>query len=143
MPSRILVGVQANGLTALAKDLQSITPKALQEMVTSLKIAGDLVADAARSEASWSQRIPGSIKVTGATPRNIKVSAGGSEAPHAYTFEAPDGKAIRHPVFGNRGVWVEQSPRPFLRPALDGHTEEILEIVVMAIDRALLRSGFH
>lgn len=144
MPAgRIVVGVQSTGLTQLAKDLSTITPKVLQEMVGSLKIAAELVAESARTEASWSTRIPATIRVAGASPRSITVKAGGADAPHAYTFEAPDGKPVRHPVFGNRAVWVEQTPRPFLRPALDAHMEELSEIVVMAIERALLRSGFH
>lgn len=140
----ILVGVQANGLAALARDLQSFAPKAAQEMMASLSIAGNLVAAEAKSEASWSSRIPGSIKVTGKTVRSIAVKAGNvADAPHAYTFEAPNGAPVRHPVFGRRDNWVEQAPRPFLRPALDNHTEEIMEIVLTSIDRALLRSGFR
>lgn len=139
---RIFVGVQANGLTKLVKDMEAITPKILAETVESLRMAGELIANTARTEASWSQRIPGTIRVTGATPRTITIKAGGADAPHAYTFEAPDGKPVRHPTYGHN-PWVEQMPRPFLRPAVESHTDEIAELIVLAIDRALLRSGFH
>jgi hypothetical protein len=84
--------------------------------------AGQGVLADARSNASWSSRIPGAMSLRTSTKANsagvfIRVDA--RKAPHARPYEGVTGRndSFRHPVFGNREVWVAQRTRPFLFPA--------------------------
>jgi hypothetical protein len=89
--------------------------------------AAEIIAAQARTIAGrWSKRIPPSIKVTvSADGQSAEITAGGPEAPMAFTFEAPGGRWVSHPVFGRPGqarkewTWVKQVPRPFLSAAAD------------------------
>lgn len=144
------------GLRALTKGLK-LAPKEVQhEFRTKWRAAAQLVADDAKERASWSTKIPGSIKVRG-TGANIKVIAGGERAPNAVPFEVGnrDGGAInRHPVFERenqirnptryqkwriqkghlKGVtFVDQPTRPYLAPALDAHRKEVEKMMEEAI----------
>lgn len=85
-----------------------------------------IAADARAIAGTWSKRIPPSIKVNvAADGKSATITAGGSEAPMAYTFEAPGGNWVSHPVFGRADrtrkewTWVKQVPRPFLSAAAD------------------------
>ena len=87
-----------------------------------MRTIGAAVANRAKRNASWSTRIPGSIKVrtrlTGKRP-GVIVLADASKAPHARPYEDIEGRgAFRHPVFGHEDRWVPQRSRPFLAPAL-------------------------
>lgn len=68
----------------------------------------------------------------------MKVQAGGDAAQYAPAFEN-QGKVgtFRHPVFGNREVWVNQQAHPFLRPALQAQSANLAKKIDAAIDRAL------
>ena len=64
-------------------------------------------------------------------------------APNAYPFEAPDGRAVRHPVFGHlRARWVVNPMRPFLRPALEANAEQVAAKVSEVVDRIVADAGF-
>ena len=65
---------------------------------------------------------------------SVSVTAGGKRAPEAVVLEHGGVEGtFRHPVFGNRDVWVSQKARPFLAPAF----KEGEELAVAAADRAL------
>lgn len=89
-----------------------------------LKQAAEIVAaDARRIAGTWSRRIPPSVTVTAST--NVAViTAGGPEAPMAWTFEQQGGsREGYHPVYGqgprSEWHWKWQAPRPFLAPAAE------------------------
>jgi hypothetical protein len=92
-----------------------------------MREAAEIIAAEARAIAgAWSERIPRSIKVTvAADGRSAEITAGGAEAPMAFTFEAPGGQWVSHPVFGREDesrkewTWVKQQPRRFLSAAAD------------------------
>lgn len=148
------IGVDVQGLAKLAKDLDRIADVALKaEFRKGLTGAGEIVAVAARANASWSERIPGSIHVV-TTGSGVQVKAGGPPAPHAVTFEGRvDGGNRRHPVFatGPRGerngskphwTWAEQQARPFLAPALEANIDAAAERVADAIAAAFNSNGW-
>lgn len=95
-------------------------------------------ADAAR-RASWSSRIPGAITMrVSFTTARVEIRVNARRAPHARPYEGISGRTtFRHPVYGNRNVWVEQAARPFLRPAVDGRITEIRDAVERAVYRSL------
>lgn len=141
-------GVDAQGMGQLSRDLSRIGSTALDVQVKAgLVDAGDVVANAARRNASWSSRIPASVR-TEATSRGVFVRAGGDKAPHAVTFEGRvDGGNRSHPVFaeGDRATWIwaEQPARPFLMPAMQDNLDRGAEKVADAVVKAFLNNGWQ
>jgi bacteriophage HK97-gp10 putative tail-component len=137
-----VVGIEAADFAALQRDLKKANGDALKLFRTAAKAGGDKVASKARATISGvSQRIADSIKVY-ANNKGVQVRAGGAKAPHAAAFEnlGKEG-TFRHPVFGNRQVWVSQEAHPFLLPAL---TDDVLDEVAEAFLDALTgEAGFH
>ena len=138
------VGIVADtrGLSRLARDLRRASPEAWRACRAGLLAAAQPVAEDARQRASFSTRIPATIRVRVGSGANVKIVAGGPGAPDAAPLENR-GRAgtFRHPVFGNRERWVDQPARPFLSPALEAHREEVAvaleEAVTGAVERAL------
>lgn len=133
--------IDTSQLKKLAASLKATEPAVVKEFNKSLKAAGELIATDARARSSWSSRIPGSIRVRGAT--NIRITAGGAAAPDAAPYEH-GGKSgtFRHPVFGNRQVWVSQQARPFLVPAGQANIEKAAGLIVDGLDAAFSRLGY-
>lgn len=88
-----------------------------------LRDSGNVLAERARANASWSGRIPGAIVVRASFRVNreaVEVRVARGRAPHGRPYEGiRRNSSFRHPVFGNRSVWVSQATRPFLRPAAE------------------------
>jgi hypothetical protein len=129
-------------LSRLARDLRIAAPEAWKACRVSLRAMGRLVADDAKERASFSSRIPGSIRVRVTSGGNVKVVAGGAKAPDAAAIENQGRGHVRHPVFGDREVWTDKnSPPAFLAPALDAHREEVMkgieDAVVAAVERVI------
>jgi hypothetical protein len=105
------------------------------------------VADAARlSSARWSRRVPLSVRLQGGASR-IQIVAGGQRAPQAYTMEGrADGRPIAHPVYGHGPrtdwTWVKQTPRPFMREAIDAHVDEVVAKVAEVVDDWAKQLGY-
>ena len=138
-----MVGIDASGLAALQRDLKKASGDSLKLFRAALKKGGEIIASDARSRiAGTSQRIADSVRV-GATNKGVYVRAGGAKAPHAAPFEnlGKDG-TFRHPVFGNRNVWVEQTAHPFLLPALDGKLDAVVDAVLEYLDQLTGEAGF-
>ncbi len=107
----------------LQRDLKDLGPEIRKDFNNEIKgIAGKIVSDA-KANAAWSTRIPGALSVS-VTASRVGVKASRRKAPHARAFEgvrrAGFGavREFRHPVYGNRNVWVSQPTRPFLAPAI-------------------------
>lgn len=84
--------------------------------------AAILAADAKAISGRWSRRVPLSIRISvSADGQSATITAGGSEAPQAATFEL----GLSHPVFGRptmtrkEWTWVKQIARPFLATAAE------------------------
>lgn len=105
-----------------------------------LREAADIVAaDARRNAGAWSVRIPPSIGVTTASSNVAVITAGGPEAPMAWTFEQPGGpREGYHPVFGHgprsEWHWVRQDARPFLAPAAEAMADRAAGAFANVID---------
>ncbi len=107
--NKFLRDLKASGLTS---DL-----KMRAQFAESLKAAGELVAAAARRNASFSTRIPRTIR-TRRRGGAVEVVAGGPKAPGAMPIDNRGVPGLfRHPVFGH-DVWVKQQAQPFMEPAL-------------------------
>ena len=119
--------------------MRRAAPEVAKDLKGSLRRAGEIVAADARSRAGFSSRIPGTVKVRVSGP-SVSVVAGGSGAPGAAPLENRGRSGtFRHPVFGNRDVWVAQEAHPFLVPAADAQMGRIVAAVEQAVDDALRR----
>lgn len=139
------VQVQFPGYGRFMADLALLSPEIRKETRAELRKIMEDVGDTARSKASWSSRIPGAIKASVGT-KNLGLTVRAADAPHAKAYEglASGGSrsSFRHPVYGNRNVWVTQSTRPFAMPALAEREDEALRRVEDALESAARRLGF-
>lgn len=140
--SGVAIVADTSQLSQLAKDLRIAAPEAWKACRVSLRAMGQVVAEDARQRASFSSRIPASIRVRVTSGGNVKVIAGGNAAPDAAAIENRGKGHVRHPVFGDRDVWTDKNSLPaFLSPALDAHREEVVkgieDAVVAAVERVI------
>jgi hypothetical protein len=134
--------VNTTGLRDLSRALRRIGPTFPRQLGKALRVGAEFVAVDARERASWSKRIPGTVKVGGGVSA-VTISAGGSRAPHAAAFENRGKEGMfRHPVFGpskkhEEPEWVDQQARPFLAPAVEAKAPQIAAAIDAAIDETL------
>lgn len=148
MAGEPIVGISATDFAKLSKDINNIGNIALRaEWRLAMTLAGNIVAEAARNNAGFSSRIPGSIR-TSVTSKGVSVRAGGAAAPHAVTWEGnAQGGARKHPVYarGARGSWTwaaQDPPKPYLLPALTANLDAVAEALADGIDAVFAANGF-
>ena len=143
------MAIYFDSVRLLARDLGRIPVELRQELRPGLKAAGEVVASEARINASWSTRIPAAIKVFalfGRLTGGVVVKVDRSKAPHARPLEGIAARrgalsrthsgTFRHPVFGDRDVWVDQPTRPFLAPAAAAKRGDVQDRVAEAVKAA-------
>lgn len=120
------ISMDAHELTRLAEDLwagaRNIDPRASYMLID----IGKQVQTKARNKASsdGSLQIPPTIRGGLVTPHEYRIEAGGESVPIAGLWELGNrggserSTTFRHPVWGNKNVWVEQNRYPYLQPAL-------------------------
>lgn len=125
------------------RDLKRLDPELKKQLNKELRgFLRQLVIPDAKSNASWSSRIPGAIRPR-VTTRRVGLRVAAKRAPHARPFEGiSQGATFRHPVFGNRNVWVPQSARPFLKPAVEENRDEFMDAAGKALDEAAQQTGW-
>ena len=145
-------GVDLKELRQLTRDFRGWNPdKDLKKM---LRVAGQLIADDARAIISASSStVPPTIKVRISKTR-ISVVAGGPGVPLGGLLElgntagagksrvASKGGRFRHPVFGDKSVWVDQPMHPYLLPAAEANRRRIEQLEGQAVAESFRRSGF-
>jgi hypothetical protein len=134
-------------LQRLIRDLGQI-PKDLQkELRPAVKKAAEVVKRDAQARSSWSTRIPGAMRVVvklAGSGAGASVVVSAAKAPHARPYEnLGNPGTFRHPVYGNREVWVPQAARPFLFPAAQAKADAATEEIDKAVREVLRRNGFH
>lgn len=136
--------VDGDMFRTFSRELKKVEPALAKSLNKELKrVMTETVMPAAKSNASWSSRIPGAIKPQ-ATTKGIGLRVARGKAPHGRPFEGiRGGSTFRHPVFGNREVWVSQNTRPFLQPALDDNREAAVEGAQKAMMEAAKSAGFR
>ena len=122
---------QGYSLNTELKTLRVVSSaKMIRAQAKRLREAAEIVADAAREiSASFSTRIPASIRITGGTSK-VYIRAGGPSAPNAYPFDT----GARHPLFGNRDWWYPQPKKPFLEEAYVLTQNEMADAFALVID---------
>ncbi len=104
-------------------------------------VAG-VVAEARGIAASHGfQRVPGAIVPT-VTPTYVGIRVKAKSSVAGVLHERSRGK-WRHPVFGNRAVWVDQNAQPSVKPAADRNRVKVVADVKVAMRAAAAEAGFH
>jgi hypothetical protein len=122
-------------LQKFMRDLRKLAPAVAKETRKRFKTAASPILNDARS------RQP---KKTGELRRKTKVRiARGrveirSSAPHARISEFGG----RHPVYGNREVWVNHRAAPAIFPAVDAGREKFIQAAKSAVDLGAREAGF-
>lgn len=132
------VYVDAHQLSDFGRQLRKAAPEVARQFNRDLRQATEGAKVEAQITSSWSRQIPGSIRVMGGAS-NLRIVAG-PEPVIAELYSRP--KGFRHPVFGNREVWVAQKGRPFLWPAWLARREEVWRRIGAGIDKAMRAAGF-
>lgn len=152
----VVGGIDPVSFKRLQKDLKALGPAVRREFNKEIKgIAGKILSDA-KSNASWSSRIPGSLRLSVTTTR-VGVKANRKKAPHARAFEGFNQfgarkNFFRHPVFDTRGgdtaaqrstvPWVNQRRRPFLAPAVEKNQAAFYRQAKKAVTKAARTVGW-
>lgn len=139
------VTMSTPSLRTLVGELGLMEPAMRSELRRGFRAAGAKALSRAKSNASWSSRIPAAITVrpmTGSRSAGVFLRVNADRAPHARAYEgisrSSGTRYFRHPVFG-RDAWVAESTRPFLTPAIDaarGDTQKAALDAIQAAARA-------
>lgn len=119
------VTIDARELSALRKHLAAASDKtAGRNLLRRVREAGKVTRDAIAAEASFSSRIPGSLRVRAtyaARGAVVRVEAQRKKAPHAAAINNRGRPGwFRHPVYGRpdrtrkEWTWVKQQGVPFM-----------------------------
>lgn len=131
-----------------ARDLKRLDPEVAKQLTKALRaVVVTKIMPTAKSNASWSGRIPAAIKPS-VTNKGMGLRVASSSAPHGRPFEGlqtglRSNSSFRHPVFGNRDVWVTQRTRPYLAPAFRSNQDAAVASAQEAIGEAAATVGFR
>lgn len=130
-------------LRRLILDFEAMPRELRSELRPALRRGAQPMLQAAQSNASWSSRIPPHIKL--ATALNlggsgVSIYVDEQEAPHAVLYEGP--APFHHPLYGSRRHWYRQAARPFLGPAYDAHTDDVVDEIDDTVARIAATHGF-
>lgn len=133
-------------MVTIARDLRKLPAETRKVVRPKLREAGQVVQQKAQQNASWSSRIPDTVKVVTSFRENregVTVRAGGPNAPHARPYEglSSRGTTFRHPVYGN-DWWVAQAARPFLFPAAQETEGQVTAAIQSVLDETATNLGF-
>jgi hypothetical protein len=147
----MIVEFDTKQFSALVRGIRASGPAGKEAVRTTMRESAEIVKAEAADRASYSKRIPGSLKAR-ATATNFKVSAGGEAAPNAAPIENKGKGFIRHPVFltydqahsgddAYKGRWTEKNSHPaFLHAALEVKEEEIVELIADRLTEAVAKA---
>lgn len=139
-------GVDVSGFKFLLEQFRDV-PKELRPAIRRAVglAARAFVLDVAQ-DAAWSSRIPAAVRTQTSFSQKkpgVRVFVDAKKAPHARPYEgmAKGGNAaqFRHPVYGNRQAWVSQATRPFFRPNVEKHRDQVLDAIETALIQTLPR----
>jgi hypothetical protein len=131
------MGVEYSSVRKLARDMGGVPMALRREMRPKLRQAGQQLKSELQADYGWSSRIPGAVRMTtsfGSKTGGVRIFVDAKRAPHARPIEN-EGQAgkFRHPLFGNRDVWVEQDARPTFFPAVKRNRENVIRLAADAV----------
>lgn len=132
---------EVRGLASrLARIPQQFQPRARRMM----RVAGQEMLGDAIGNASWSSRVPGSLSLRVSLNGNrigIAIRASLKTAAHARVYEGILGDTFKHPLFGDREFWYTQAARPYLLPAVERQSDQIVAELTRIVDDVNAQAG--
>lgn len=135
--------VEYSSVRDFARKLGKIPIELRRELRPELRHVGEVIRTDMRQRASYSSRIPGAIQMTvsfAAKGGGVRFRVNSKQAPHARVLERGNlggrSDTFRHPVFGDRDVWVTQPTRPFFFPAIQAGREPLKQGISHAVAAA-------
>lgn len=141
------------------QDLDKFDPAITRALRKRIRNAGNIAADKVKDELRLSspaggpdsgegrQALIAATRVSvsfGRSAAGVKITTGSSRlaAEHKGLLHVYNKKSFRHPVYGNRAVWVTQEGRPYfgsvIQKAID---REIIAEIRAALDEAVTAIG--
>ncbi len=142
------ISIDTTGFRELAAALRKTNRKAYRDYRVAMREAGEITASAARKLAGeHSVTIPGTVRVRVARAQ-VEIRGGSKTVPIGGLFELGNKGSrrkdtFRHPVFGDRDVWVNQPMHPYLYPAYLQTRPATLEAVDKVLVTAFVDSGIE
>lgn len=135
-----MIRIDAAEVRAFADQLRGFPRELRPKLRRNIREAATGLVQDIKSNASWSDRIPGAVKTRvgfGARSSGVQIFVDSGAAPHARPFEGiSGGSTFRHPVFGGP-AWVSQETRPFFMRAVASNERKVIDAVQSAIDDTL------
>jgi hypothetical protein len=142
----------ADQMARVARDLRRIDPALVKEMRRGVKEAAQPIFADIKAAATATSRSVGksitlevsfSAKTAGAAikAKRSKMPAGKADLPALFERGSKGGGVIRHPVFGNRAVWVNQPLRRFIAPVAPKHLPAVQTRMLKTLDDAARAAG--
>jgi hypothetical protein len=142
-----LVVRNRDAVKKLIQDLGELPEELRKQLGPELLRAARPILEDARRRADWSSRIPGAMWLRMSRSRKnpgVRLGVSTLKAPHARLYEfGQDRRGFRHPVFGNRELWVQEQVRPYLIPAVKAGRDGFLEAADRAAATAARRRGWR
>lgn len=139
--------IDPQDLAALYRAAKAAEGAIQVELRRTVKAAAKPVADGVKSAASFSTRIPGAVKTKvsfASKGAGVSVYVDSKAAPEAAPINnRGKGGTFRHPVYGNRDVWVPQAADPFFAEGVReglAQTDALLGLMFTRLGATL---GYH
>lgn len=125
-------------LTQFFREFKTLPKDVQRETRPMLRQTADSPVSQAKRNASFSERIPGAIRVSlrfSKRFQGVTLQVNKNRAPHARPLEN-QGKPgqFRHRVFG-KNVWVTQQARPFFYEVAEEWHDDVTQKLGQVIDR--------
>lgn len=131
------MAVEYGSVRMLARQFGAVPQELRSELRPRLRAAGEMVRSQIKSNAGFSSRIPGAVRMTtafGSKTGGVRIWVDSKKAPHARPLENLGAAgSFRHPVFGNTDVWVSQPAHPFFFPAVKSSGGKVRSLVEDAV----------
>ena len=145
-----VASIDARELKRLAADLRKVAPEVRKQLPKRMRQAAEPIRQEAEARKPASDfRVGVRFKASGRDGATVKIVATSRKRPELPGLlergnaGSRNPSRFRHPVFGDRDVWVEQATRPFLAPALHDKREEAIRNIAEIVDdvERVLRGG--
>lgn len=140
-------------LQQLIADLGKLPADLKRELRPGMREAAKPALEQARSNASWSSRIPNATKITTslvAAKAGVALRVDSGAAPHGRPYENQGVPGnFRHPVFPDPNKtrrewnWVAQRARPFLFRAVREKADEVVAKLDELVVKVARRNGWR
>lgn len=136
---------------AVALQLGQMDKRLSTALRRNVRNAAKPIADAVRNAAaahssSVAKSITLQVSPTARGGAKVAIMAKQSKMPESKRplpalLEGRRGPRFRHPVFGNRGTWVDQPAHPFLDATVTPRLEGVQRAILSAVDEAAASIG--